>query len=148
MSESSEVRLGEKIKHVRCCCGQLNVQVKGEAKIFGVCHCDNCKRRTGSAFGISLYFRKDDIVTIAGKCQEYAFQHKELDHQQQRYFCTNCGTTVYWYVSDMPELIGVAGGCFADKDSQGMTTLGKPRYSANHSNRCDWLALSSSIKPR
>ena len=33
------------------------------------------------------------------------------------YFCTNCGSTVYWRAENLPTLIGVAVGVLADPNS-------------------------------
>ena len=38
-------------RRARCCCGRLSVRVRGEPVINGLCHCDDCRRRTGSALG-------------------------------------------------------------------------------------------------
>lgn len=41
------------VRTATCCCGQTSIEVSGEPVFHCVCHCDNCKRRTGSAFGVS-----------------------------------------------------------------------------------------------
>ncbi|RTZ69437.1 MAG: hypothetical protein DSZ35_02565 [Verrucomicrobia bacterium] len=38
------------------CCEKAGVEVEDEPDIYTVCHCDNCRKRTGSAFGVSAYF--------------------------------------------------------------------------------------------
>jgi hypothetical protein len=48
--------------------------------MLGVCHCTNCKRRTGSAFGISTYFAKDAVVRQEGDTKVYAFHHAAQNH--------------------------------------------------------------------
>ncbi|AKJ30896.1 hypothetical protein AAW51_4205 [Caldimonas brevitalea] len=103
--------------------------------MHGVCHCTNCKRRTGSAFGISSYFPKSSVVETSGPTQVYAFHHVAQQHEQTRHFCPTCGTTLFWLVSTLPELIGVAGGCFADQG------LPAPTYSLTHAKKEDWLSL-------
>ena len=50
-----------------CCCRDIGIEVEGEPEIHCVCHCDNCKRRTGSAFGISAYFKDAQIVQFIGE---------------------------------------------------------------------------------
>ena len=45
-----------------CACGQASITVNARPTMHGVCHCTNCKRRTGSAFGISAYFDKSAVV--------------------------------------------------------------------------------------
>lgn len=49
------------IRTATCCCWQASIGVEGEPKIHLVCHCNNCKKRTGSAFGISAYFADDPL---------------------------------------------------------------------------------------
>jgi hypothetical protein len=46
-----------------------------------------------------------------------------------------CGTTLYWHVSTLPDLVGIAGGCCAE------TGLPDPTYSVNHQKKAHWLNL-------
>lgn len=119
-----------------CCCGQLSLEVEGDPEIHGICHCNNCKQRTGSAFGISCYFNNNQILRKNGEANCYSLHNSEQNHEQKRYFCNVCGTTLFWSVSTMPNLIGVAGGCFIKP------LLSDPTYSASHNNMCNWLTLS------
>ena len=122
----------------RCACGAASITVSGEPGIHGVCHCTNCKRRTGSAFGISAYFKRADVLESTGITRTYAFHHAAQDHDQERHFCSACGTTLFWFVSALPELIGIAGGCFGEVD------LGEPTMSVTHSKKLSWVGLPSS----
>ena len=107
----------------------------GEPSIYGVCHCTDCKRRTGSAFGISSYFKKSEVLAKAGETKVYAFHHVAQNHDQERHFCSKCGTTLYWYNSALPELVGIAAGCF------GEGLPGEPRLSVTHSKKYAWVGL-------
>lgn len=121
-----------------CACGQLSITVNATPTLHGVCHCTNCKRRTGSAFGISAYFERSAVVNQHGKSAVYAFDHTVLNHKQERHFCTECGTTLFWFVSSMPEKIGIAGGCFAP------ATVGEPDASYRDNKREPWVCLPES----
>lgn len=118
-----------------CCCGKSSIQVEGEPSILAVCHCNNCKKRTGSAFGISSYFPREQVLAKTEDMSCYEFFHEEHDHYQKRYFCSGCGTTLYWSISTMDHLVGIAGGCFVQ------TPLGEPSRSINHRNICSWLSI-------
>lgn len=118
-----------------CACGQASIQVSALPVMQGICHCSNCKRRTGSAFGISVYFNRTAVLAITGQTQVYAFHHAAQNHDQQRHFCPKCGTTLFWYLSSLPDNIGIAGGCFADG------ALPEPKYSMTDSKRADWIRL-------
>lgn len=127
-------------KTARCACGHTSISVAGAPVAYNVCHCTNCKRRTGSAFGISVYFKRGDVVARSGRTNVYAFHHQAPDHEQERHFCPTCGTTLYWYISSLNELIGVAGGCFGELD------LGEPPVSVTHAKKLAWVELPQSVR--
>ncbi len=106
--------------------------------MHGICSCDNCKQRTGSAFGISAYFNTEQVVKKQGESQCYTLHNAEQNHDQERFFCVRCGTTLYWTVSTKPEWIGVAGGCFTENP------LNEPKYSVNHRQKCAWFNVPES----
>jgi hypothetical protein len=118
-----------------CACGQASITVNAPPTMHGVCHCTNCKRRTGSAFGISAYFDRAAVVGHTGRTNTYSFHHEKMNHDQERHFCAHCGTTLFWYVSTLPEKIGIAGGCFADEE------VGAPTYSVTDKKRLRWVGL-------
>ena len=106
--------------------------------MLGVCYCTNCKRRTGSAFGISAYFDREAVVRQDGVTSVYAFHHSGQDHDRRRHFCSQCGTTLYWYISTLPDKIGIAGGCFAEQG------LEEPTYSVADRKREPWVTVPPS----
>ncbi|MEO0424405.1 MAG: GFA family protein [Pseudomonadota bacterium] len=129
------------MRHARCACGQFHLEARDEPLINAVCHCDNCKQRTGSAFGISLYFREADI-TLHGERQEYALHNHTYDHDQQRFFCPRCGTTLCWKISTLEGQLGVAGGCFTEQFPD------RPTVSGTDSKRYDWVTLPPDCERR
>jgi hypothetical protein len=70
-----------------CCCAQCSIEVGGEPAINAVCHCRNCKRRTGSAFGWSCYFSDAQVLQKSGDLKVY-----RIRNEQQRWFCAHCGS--------------------------------------------------------
>ena len=118
-----------------CARGQASITVSAGPTDHGICHCTNCKRRTGSAFGVSTYFDRSVVSEILGETTVYEFYNSTHKHQQQRHFCSRCGATLYWYVSTLPEKIGIAGGCFAESD------LGTPTYSTTDRKRLSWVTI-------
>jgi hypothetical protein len=127
-------------KTAQCACGAASITVSGEPEMHGLCHCTNCKRRTVSAFGISSYFPRKNVVAQTGEMQIYAFHFAAQSHDQERYFCKVCGTTLYLTVSTLLELIGTAGGCFADAH------LSEPTYSVTYAKKLPWVRLPEGWK--
>jgi hypothetical protein len=121
------------MRTARCCCGACSVTVEGEPTLNGICHCSSCKKRTGSAFGWSAYFPDDKVIAKSGEMRVYA---KTGDLGYNRFFCANCGTTLYWKsYALLPRETGIAGGCFTDDP------LGAPNLSAQDRDRCAWISL-------
>jgi hypothetical protein len=117
----------------RCCCQACSVEVDGEPTLNANCNCNSCKRRTGSAFGWSAYFRDADIKARQGELKLYVVAGPPAG---RRWFCPTCGTTLYWEGMDfMPGQTGFAGGCFAE------TPLPEPNLSAYDNLRCAWAGV-------
>ncbi|HVN02622.1 MAG TPA: GFA family protein [Caulobacteraceae bacterium] len=116
----------------RCCCQACEIAVEGEPVLNAICHCDNCKRRTGSAFGWSAYFPDDQVASRRGELGRY----EVTTTSATRRFCKACGTTLYWTsTSFMPGHTGIAGGCFTE------IPLPDPAFSATDARRCAWITL-------
>ncbi|WP_010411489.1 GFA family protein [Citromicrobium sp. JLT1363] len=77
----------------RCQCGQLRAEIPEDVARLGarvMCHCKACQRRTGSPFGLMVYFPREDVI-LSGESTEYtriADSGNELTHG----FCPTCGT--------------------------------------------------------
>ena len=68
-----------------CACGQAAITVNALPTMHGVCHCTNCKRRTGSAFGISAYFDETAVTQRSGETKVYAFHYAAQKLDQARH---------------------------------------------------------------
>src|SRR6202021_1565593 len=54
-------------RHASCSCGQLRISCDGEPVRISVCHCLACQKRTGSPFGFSAHYPREQIASIEGK---------------------------------------------------------------------------------
>jgi hypothetical protein len=98
-----------------CACGQLSVEVEGEPAVVLSCSCTQCQKRTGSVFGVSAYFAKDQVQPPRGR-HAAAKRSSDAGRSLEGHFCPDCGSTVFWLAEVFPDRIGVAVGCFADPD--------------------------------
>lgn len=105
-------------REASCSCGQLRVVASGEPVRVSICHCLACQRRTGSSYGYQARWPADQ-VRISGESREYVRYADDDDSdadgpERRSYFCPTCGSTVYYTGAEMPEMIAVAVGAFAD----------------------------------
>ena len=95
-----------------CACGQLTASCSDDPTSVSLCHCLQCQRRTGTAYGIAGFFQREN-VTVAGERKAY-IRASDSGYPVTFYFCPHCGSTVYWKPDRKPEMVAVAVGAFAD----------------------------------
>ena len=121
-----------------CSCGQLRIEVQGEPRGVGVCHCLACQRRTGSVFAALASFAAP--YTVTGRATEYV----RVGDQGARFtfrFCPVCGTTLFHTEEgDESSRVSVAVGAFADPG------FPAPRISVYESRRHSWIRLPAGIR--
>jgi len=86
---------------------------QGEPVRVSMCHCLECQRRTGSAFGVQAWYSRDQVQPAEGTVKRYA-RVAESGRTVNFGFCPECGGTVFWEAELRPGLIAVAVGTFAD----------------------------------
>jgi len=96
----------------RCGCARLAVACEGEPMQVSVCHCLECQRRTGSAFGVQARFPRAN-VTVEGPYKTYE-RVGEGGLWARYHFCPDCGSTVFYENEDVPDAFAIPVGAFAD----------------------------------
>lgn len=124
--------------YAACRCEQLRLIAEGEPARISICHCLDCQRRTGSAFGVQARFTAEE-VKIEGNCAEYE-RASDAGEGRTFCFCPECGATVFFRVAGMNELIGVPVGAFADP------TFPAPTVSVWGRRRHPWLELPADVE--
>lgn len=95
-----------------CACGRLTAECEGEPARVSICHCLDCQRRTGSAFGSAAFFPRTAVRT-GGESRVFE-RTADSGARLGFHFCPACGSTVFWTRSTWPEVTAVAVGAFAD----------------------------------
>lgn len=95
-----------------CACGQLRITCEGAPLTVSICHCLDCQRRTGSAFGIAAFFARG---ATRAEGRDVTFRRMaDSGRGITFHFCPDCGSTVFWEPDVWPDAIAVAVGAFAD----------------------------------
>ena len=95
-----------------CFCGQLGIEVHGEPRAVGVCHCLACQKRTGSVFAALAGFAAP--YTVTGTATEFV-RAGDQGAQFRFRFCPVCGSSVFHTEEGYEgQWVAVAVGAFAD----------------------------------
>ena len=83
-----------------CQCGSVRYRVEGKPPFgLAVCHCTECQRQSGSAFGMSLA-----VASSAFKLRSGALKTFEVKCDSGRIktcaFCLECGTRIYHQIGN------------------------------------------------
>ena len=120
------------LRTASCSCGQLRIEVEGEPRGVGICHCLACQRRTGSVFAALAGF--SGPYKVFGTATEYVRAGDQGASFTFR-FCPVCGTTVFHTEDGYSETVSVAVGAFADPG------FPAPRVSVYDCRRHPWVQL-------
>lgn len=91
-----------------CSCGAVKISTKSRPLFQMVCHCDDCKRFTGSDYAPMALYQKEK-VTVSGELLDNILvggSGKLVTRQS----CRECGTSILSSADVMPALIGVLAG--------------------------------------
>jgi hypothetical protein len=124
-------------RQASCSCGKLTVSAMGEPVRISICHCLACQKRTGSSYGSNARFPVER-ASIAGESAEYR-RTGDSGSEITFHFCKSCGSTVYWQIDKVPDLMAIAVGAFADPD------FPAPRFSVYENRKHPWIGLPEGI---
>lgn len=82
-----------------CQCGALRYEITAAPLAYYLCHCTECQRQSGSAFGGSMFVARSDLRMVSGTVKTWR-RHHESGRLIDCVFCADCGTRL-WH---LPEL--------------------------------------------
>ena len=119
-----------------CRCGQLRADATGEPARVSVCHCLNCKKRSGSAFAAQVRFPVE-AVAISGDSKSFVMRG-DSGNACTFFFCPECGSDVYYLIDGKFEgLIAIPLGAFADPFA-----FRPPDYSVYEGRKNVWVEIT------
>jgi len=121
------------VRTATCGCGQLSATCTGDPVRISVCHCLECQKRSGSAFAVQARWPAENVA-VTGAYEEWSRVGDSGGGATFR-FCPTCGSTVFYLIDGMPDVIAVAVGAFADP------TFPSPRISVYEERRHEWVAV-------
>ena len=79
-----------------CLCGGVRFEVARILPLFELCHCNRCRKATGSAFSAAFAVRPEDFRLLQGKDLIMSYEAPILDAPPpyRVCFCSRCGSQV------------------------------------------------------
>ena len=77
-----------------CQCGAVRYRIEAEPLGLVACHCTECQRLSGSAFGMSLAVPKDSFRLLSGELKTFT-RSCDSGRTLDCSFCPNCGTRIH-----------------------------------------------------
>ncbi|HVY89277.1 MAG TPA: GFA family protein [Hyphomonadaceae bacterium] len=116
-----------------CTCGQVRYRLTGEPVFLTICHCTECQRQSGSAFGMSMRMRREDVTVTRGELKSWT-RIADNGNAVGLAFCANCGTRI-WHEPAEPGFVHIKPGTLDD------TSQLRPRYQSYTVRQHDWVKL-------
>jgi hypothetical protein len=117
-----------------CRCGQLRATVTGEPVRVSVCHCLNCKKRSGSAFAAQARW-PEELVTVEGRSNSFELV-ADSGNRATFHFCPDCGSDVHYDINGKFDgQIAIPVGAFDDP------YFLSPKFSVWEERKNDWVAI-------
>lgn len=98
-----------------CLCGGVAYEIKELRGPLVFCHCSFCRRAHSSAFSANLSALKTDFNLISGEELLSSYEApNEFSQDKKRYFCSNCGSTLWHIKGAAPEMMTFKIGCISE----------------------------------
>lgn len=75
-----------------CLCGEVTFEIEGEFENFFLCHCERCRKDTGSAHAANLFSSSAELRWLSGDDKVKTFNYRSEGHIKS--FCSNCGSAL------------------------------------------------------
>ncbi|TPL85132.1 GFA family protein [Mesorhizobium sp. B2-3-12] len=110
-----------------CLCGRIRFTVDSEPRVH-YCHCDMCRRATGSAFAVLAWVQSQSLAWTAAEPA-----YRRSSPIALRGFCSSCGSPLSLAYDASPHEIALHVGTFDDPAPL------QPRYNYGSSQRLGWV---------
>ena len=97
-----------------CLCGSVNYKSNSDPLVIQNCHCDQCRKATGSVYLTNLFIKEENFE-ITGEVNNYTHL-SDAGNNMTKYFCPKCGSQVFGKNSGRSGIITIRAGTVNEKD--------------------------------
>ena len=111
-----------------CYCGAVKFEISGEPEWVGHCHCESCRRQSGSVMTTFAGFHPSQVVFTGAIPTRFRSKDGVV-----RSFCDECGSPVAYEQENKPDEIHMQLGLFDDLEHL------QPRDHSFYAEKVSWL---------
>jgi hypothetical protein len=119
-----------------CLCGGIRFQIDAELPPVQLCHCAQCRKAQGSAFGANLPV---DRAAFRLLCGAELLKAYESSPGKQRVFCSVCGSPIYSCRDQLPGVLRVRAGLIDGPLPAGVA------LHFHVASKADWWTISDAL---
>lgn len=120
-----------------CQCGRVRYELTSEPVRIVACHCKECQRQSGSAFGMSMLV-PEEALHVTGETRAYT-RIADSGNENTGYFCPNCGGRIYQVPKYAPGRLVLKPGTLDD------TSWLKPNYFVWMKRAQGWVVVPDGV---
>ncbi len=98
-----------------CACGAVRYLLEGNPLFTHACHCTDCQRLTGGAFGVSMIIEESQLRRTKGQPMSGELT-ADSGNTKKVYFCGGCGSSLWNESSGRPGALTLKPGTLDDTD--------------------------------
>jgi len=121
----------------QCLCGAVKYTIVSAPVNMGQCHCDDCRKATGTGHASLAFFKQEDVEIVGETCN-YASK-TDSGTTVTRYFCPTCSSSVFAKGSDSKNIIGIPVGTVDD------SAWFKPEFIVYNKRKPNWDFMDESV---
>ena len=121
-----------------CQCGRVRYELTTEPVRIVACHCKECQRQSGSAFGMSMLVPQA-ALKVSGETRAYT-RIADSGNENTGYFCPNCGNRIYQVPKYAPGMLVLKPGTLDD------ASWLKPNYFVWMKRAQGWVVVPDGVR--
>jgi len=97
-----------------CLCGRVRYRILEDPIAYYICHCTDCQRESGVAFGLTMLFRRTALTHDRGETRSVAVQLPDASRVRNATVCSECLLRIWAESSQTPQILGLNPGTLDD----------------------------------
>ncbi|WP_207063517.1 GFA family protein [Motiliproteus sp. SC1-56] len=119
-----------------CLCGGVRYEYEGALGPIAMCHCSQCRRAQGSAYGTNSAIQAAEFRIVSGQALVKEYESRP---GKKRAFCGECGSPLYSRLDSKPELLRLRIGTLETPIDI------KPSYHIYASSAAEWYEFKDDL---